>query len=194
MKTKIIALITLIIIITSPAYAQQNYFGKNKIELHNGYYFLLPDSYVPTSAEGALGFPNSVVKAYKNHNAAIIMFMSAPIPESDETLKDMGIEGIMQKQMEPIMDIQLIRTIEMNGRDTLFIRGRSKQQTELHSYNLFGKGDGSRTKIHMEMIGYIVKQGNYFYMTFCSSSPQQFPENYRDFMEIQNSFSNKPLY
>lgn len=194
MKTKIIALITLIIIITSPAYAQQNYFGKNKIELHNGYYFLIPDSYVVHNGNPLMSLDNSIVKVYQNYQTARIMFMSAPIPESDETLKDMGLEGMIRKEMEETLDIQLIRTIEMNGNDTIFIRGREKAETNIRSFQLFGKGGESTRKVRMETIIYIIKKGKYMYITYCSSSPEKFPENYRDFMEIQNSFSNKPLY
>ena len=192
-----IAIFTLIMLsMTIFGNAQENYYGQTKVNLHKNFYFLIPDSYVsttdlfPTFIEGA----EQISKAYKNSKiAANAQFTSFKIPESDQSLREMGIENYMTDKMKGLLNVKIARTMEMNGRDTFFLRGETKQNYTMQTYR-YGSSSSrstSSSQVKLEVIMYIIKEGNYVYMSFYQTPTHLFPTNFRTFMEIQNSFTNE---
>lgn len=190
-----IAIFTLIMLsMTMLGNAQENYYGQTKVSLHKDFYFLIPDSYVSTTDlfPGFIEGVEQISKSYKNGRiAANAQFTSFKIPESDQTLKEMGIENYMTDKMKGTLNVKIARTIEMNGRETFFLRGETKQNYTLQRYRLLSSSSTtSESKVKLEVIMYIIKEGNYVYMSFYQTPTNLFPTNFRTFMEIQNSFTN----
>lgn len=193
----IVMLAAIMAFVAVPAAAQENYFGQTKVNLHNGYYFLIPDHYVAINTV----FPlmdgiEPITKAYSNKlTAANALFMSFKLPETDQTLKEMGIENFIADKMKQTINVKIARAIEMNGRDTFFLRGETKDTYTLETSRFGGPSSRStsRTQVKMEVVMYIIKEGDYVYYSMFQTPVQYFGTNFRTFMEIQNSFSNKPL-
>ena len=177
--------------------AQENYYNQIKVKLYNNYYFLIPDSYIPTKELfPILEVTDQINKSYKNNKiASEAQFTAFKLPENDQTLKEMGIEKYMTDKMSEKLNIKSAKTIEMNGRDTFFLRGETKQDYIMESYHVsYVNGSTSKStsssRVKLEVIMYIIKEGEYIYISFYQTPTHYFATHLRTFLEIQNSFTN----
>lgn len=184
----------IMLLMTISIKAQENYYGQTKVVLHNNSYFLIPDSYVSSTdlfpiVEGV----GEITKAYKNNVVASnALFMSFKVPENDLTLKEMGMEKYMTDKMSATLNVKIARAINMNGRDTFFLRGETKKNYTMQT-NRYGNSSSrstSSTQVKLEVIMYVIKEGDYYYMSMYQTPTQYFPTNFRTFLEIQNSFTS----
>ena len=198
MKIKATFVITILALMifsmTLSVKAQENYYGQTKVELYNGFYFLIPDSYIATTdlypiIEGK----EQITKTYKNNKtAANIQFTAFKLPDNDKTLKEMGIEKYITDKMNKILNIKSAKTIDMNGRDTFFLRGETKQNYIMESYH-YGSNSTRSTStstVKLEVVMYIIKEGEYVYVSCYQTPTHYFATHLRTFLEIQNSFTN----
>lgn len=193
--TFITAIFTIMILsMTISVKSQETYYGQTKVSLYNNFYFLIPDSYVSTTdlfpiMEGVA----QISKSYQNKKiAANAQFTSFKLPDNDQTLKEMGIEKYMTDKMKGTLNIKIAKTIEMNGRETFFLRGETKQDyiMETYHYGTNSKGSTSTSKVKLEVMMYIIKEGEYVYLSFYQTPTHYFATNFRTFLEVQNSFTN----
>ncbi len=193
--TFVIAILAIMMLsITVSVKAQETYYGQTKVELYNGFYFLIPDIYIATTdlypiIEGI----EQINKTYKNNKtAADIQFTAFKFPENDKTLKEIGIEKYVTDKMNKTLNIKSAKTIDINGRDTFFLRGETKQDyiLQTHHFSSRAKTTTSNSRVKLEVLMYIIKEGEYVYISCYQTPTNYFSTHLRTFLEIQNSFTN----
>lgn len=186
-----LVLIVFLMISAIPASAQDELMGQQKVRLHNGYYFIIPDSYSPGPLslsvnpflEKIASNPQNMCLNYSNKKKIInAVFTSCPSPKPENGLKNMGLEDIFKRIFNkvPNMELKLARTININGHETFFAK-----------IDMLSKDKTGKEMPFISAIMYMVQEGNYLYTSVFAAPTDTFNSFFREFMEIQETFNRE---